>query len=143
MSPSSAAARHLTRLLAAGALVTACARGPADRLTGRWSVDPEATVTPESMLRVTGGLAPDAATARMVAARAEAARIHVEFDAGKMVVDTGLDRQEVRFSAQAEGDSLTLETDDGHGRKDTVRCRLDDDRLRMQWGEAELVLVKR
>jgi hypothetical protein len=131
-----------------GALLTAvltlgCNSKPESRLNGRWVVDVEAMVTRETLKDTLAGLDPAAQEQRLAAARAEAGRIGLEIDSGKLVVDTGLDRTETRFVARAEGEVVLLDTDDGHGRKDTVRCSFQGDRLQMTWGETPLLLVKR
>lgn len=127
----------------AALLMLGCHTKPEDRLNGRWVVDVEAMVTTETLKGALAGLDDAAQAQRLAAARAEAARIGVEIDAGKLVVDTGLDRAETRFVARVEGDAVVLETDDGHGRKDTVPCRFQGDRLQMTWGRTPLLLVKR
>jgi hypothetical protein len=138
MRPVSISSGLLVAMLAFG-----CNSKPEDRLNGRWAVDVEAMVTREALKDTLAGLDAAAQEQRLAAARAEAARIGLEIDAGKLIVDTGLDRTETRFVARIDGDAVLLDTDDGHGRKDTVRCRFQGDRLQMTWGDTPLLLVKR
>ena len=136
----------LSILLSVSVALTACNSKPEKPLIGRWAVDVEAMVKPDQMADQLVGMTAEEKEQRLAAARAEAARIQLEVEEGKLIVDTGLDRQETRFTAHVrpEDGKLVLETtDDPSGEKQTFECSLEGDRLHMTWGKTKLILVKR
>jgi hypothetical protein len=140
-------ARLLVRLglgLALTAALTACSGRPEKPLVGRWAVDVESMVTRETMHEQITGLPVPAQEKRLAAARAEAARILLEIDEGRLVVDTGLDRQETRFTARKDGDAFVLQPEVGEGPPIAPYVfTFQGEKLKMSWGETHLVLVKR
>lgn len=139
--------RPLATVLVAMALAfaggVACSSKPEDRLNGRWAIDVEAMVTRETLKDQLRGLNPEAQEQRLASARAEAAHIGLEVEAGKLIVETGVDRKETRFTVRKEGEKLFLDTDDGNGQTGAIECRFEGDKLKMTWGGTELLFVKR
>ncbi len=127
-----------------GLATQACNRDPASKVQGRWGVDVEAMVTPENVGDRLKGLADDAAKAEMMKIRDEASRILLDVGKDHLVVDVGVDRQEVAYTFRpGENGRFFLDTDDGKGAKDALEGSLDGDRLRLNWGGTELALVRR
>jgi len=135
------------RALAALALASAlgaCTGRPEKPLVGRWAVDVEAMVTRETMHDQINGLPIPAQEKRLAAARAEAARILLEIEEGRLVVDTGLDRQEARFTARKDGETIVLEPEAALGQPTAPYVfTFEGEKLKMTWGATHLVLIKR
>ncbi|MCK6572669.1 hypothetical protein L6V77_16400 [Myxococcota bacterium] len=130
--------------LALTAALGACSGRPEKPLVGRWAVDVEAMVTRETMHDQINGLPVPAQEKRLAAARAEAARITLEIEEGRLVVDTGLDRQEARFTARKDGDAFVLQPEAAEGQTIAPYVFMfQGEKLKMTWGATHLVLVKR
>jgi len=130
--------------LALTAALGACSGRPEKPLVGRWAVDVEAMVTRETMHDQLNGLPVPAQEKRLAAARAEAARITLEIAEGRLVVDTGLDRQEARFTARKDGDAFVLQPEAAEGQTIAPYVFMfQGEKLKMAWGATHLVLVKR
>lgn len=135
--------RPLALILTASLALAACSSKPEKRVYGRWALDVEANVTKENLKGELAGLDADAQEKRLAAARAEAVRVLLEIDEGKLVADTGTDRLELRYTAREHEGVLYLDTEDAQGRKETFQFRTEGNRLRMNWGGQDLVLVKK
>jgi hypothetical protein len=121
-----------------------CSGRPEKPIVGRWAVDVEAMVTRETMHDQINGLPVPAQEKRLAAARAEAARITLEIEEGRLVVDTGLDRQEARFTARRDGDAFVLQPEVTEGQPSAPYVfHFEGEKLQMTWGETRLLLVKR